>query len=124
MTETDLPQSNLMEWLRWLLRQRKLMKVTGRSMIPALQPGDLLFIRPLPAQGWVVENMIVVAIHPQQSSLKVIKRVSAILANGRYFLLSDNPAEGTDSRTWGALPRTSLVGVATSYAFRERRSKS
>lgn len=113
-----LPQSRLVDWLKWLLRRQQLMRVTGRSMVPLLQPGDLLFVQPLSLQVDVQERDIVVAMHPQQSGLKIIKRVTAILMEERYFLLSDNPAEGTDSRSFGALPRSSLVGLVTCYAIK------
>jgi len=87
-------------------------------MLPLLQPGDLLFVRPLLVGAVVQEDDIVVAWHPQQRGLKIIKRVNTILAEERYVLLSDNPQEGTDSRSFGALPRSSLVGIVSGYAIK------
>jgi len=116
--EQILPQSRLADWLAWLLRRQRLMRVTGRSMVPLLQPGDLLFVEPLSDQIAIEENDVVVAIHPQQRGLKIIKRVNSILMEERYFLLSDNQSEGTDSRVFGAVPRSSLIGLVTSYAIK------
>lgn len=87
-------------------------------MLPLLQPGDLLFVKPLALGAVVQEDDIVVAWHPQQRGLKIIKRIDAILAEEHYFLLSDNPQEGTDSRFFGALPRASLVGIVSGYAIK------
>ena len=114
---STVPQGSPLEWGRWLCRRRRLMRVTGRSMVPTLQPGDLLFVKPLRLSERVEENALVVAVHPQQTDLKIIKRVGAIFPDGRYFLTSDNPAEGTDSRSFGALPPSSIVGFVTGYAI-------
>jgi signal peptidase I len=44
----------------------------------------------------------------------LIKRIARVV-NGRYFLLGDNRGASCDSRVWGTVPRSSLVGrvVAT-----------
>ncbi|NJN83665.1 MAG: nickel-type superoxide dismutase maturation protease [Caldilineaceae bacterium] len=91
------------------------MRVTGASMLPTLRAGDEVFVDPrayrhrLPQPG-----EIVVAWHPYQSDLKLIKRVATITADGDCFLASDNPAEGSDSRAFGAVPSQRLIGKVTS----------
>jgi hypothetical protein len=62
-------------WL-WLLRRRRRFRVTGDSMLPLLQPGqevlvDLAAYRQQPPQA----GDIVVAYHPQQPQLPIVKRV-------------------------------------------------
>jgi signal peptidase I len=44
----------------------------------------------------------------------LIKRITRVV-NGRYFLRGDNPRASCDSRVWGTIPRSSLIGrvVAT-----------
>ncbi|MCB0189978.1 MAG: nickel-type superoxide dismutase maturation protease [Caldilineaceae bacterium] len=113
-----LRRSPTTDWLWWLLRRRRLMRVTGRSMIPTLQPGDLLFIELLSADRSLQEDDLVVALHPQREGLKIIKRIGAIFGDGRYFLVSDNPLEGTDSRSFGAVPHSNIVGYVTGYAIK------
>ena len=110
-------QSGIGDWLGWLLRRRRLIRVTGRSMLPLLQPGDLLFVDIHAYKHRSPQlDEIVVALHPQQSTLKIVKRVTAVMADGRYFLSSDNALEGSDSRMFGPLPVTSIVGRVTGRA--------
>ena len=114
-----IPQSGFAEWIRWLFRRRRLVRVTGRSMLPLLQPGDLLFVDVHAYQEECPQvGELVVAFHPQQPTLKIIKRISGILVDNRYVLSSDNPLEGTDSRTFGPLPLTSIVGKVTGRAIK------
>ncbi len=39
----------------------------------------------------------------------LIKRITRIV-HGRYFLRGDNPGASCDSRVWGTVPRSSLIG--------------
>ena len=101
------------------------MRVVNNSMKPTLQPGDLVLVDPhtyhcsLPQVG-----DIVVAFHPTQfqpekieQPLKIIKRVAANpienSAPGYYFLASDNPHEGSDSRMFGRIAANHIVGRVT-----------
>ncbi|WP_329490317.1 S26 family signal peptidase [Kitasatospora sp. NBC_01246] len=36
---------------------------------------------------------------------------TTVVPGGQVVLLGDNPAFSTDSRLWGAVPATSIVGV-------------
>ena len=111
------PKSGLKDWVWWLLRRRYLIEVINRSMLPHLQPGDRFFVDPNAyRQARPQEGDLVVAIDPRQTDVKIIKRIGAVLRNERYFLSSDNPTEGTDSRTFGVVPLTHIVGKVTSRA--------
>lgn len=83
-------------------------------MLPGLKDGDELFIdehaysQTLPAEG-----DIVVAWHPRQADLKIIKRVSMVLDNG-CWLVGDNPAASTDSSKYGIFPFKRIIGKVTS----------
>lgn len=117
----SIPRSGFGDWLGWLLRRRRLVRVTGRSMLPLLQPGDLLFVDPQAyRQHRPQVDELVVARHPHQSHLKIIKRVRAILPDERYFLSSENELEGSDSRQFGSLPLSSIVGRVTGIAIKQR----
>lgn len=109
-----LPHASAKEILWWLLRRRRRFRVTGESMLPALKPGDEVLVDPgayhhrPPRPGDVV-----VARHPYQTDLRLIKRVVTVLPNGDCDLRSDNPDAGTDSRTLGAIPAGKIMGRVT-----------
>ena len=58
---------------------------------------------------------IVLAQHPFVPDNKMLKRITAVTENGRYFLQGDNPnsLESTDSRSFGPLHSTHILGKVT-----------
>ena len=84
-------------------------------MLPLLKPGDEILINPgayrhaPPRPG-----DIVVAWHPQRPNLRLVKRVTGITPDGQIILQGDNPAESTDSRFFGPVASTKIVGQVTS----------
>jgi len=90
--------------------RRCVMQVEGYSMWPTLKPKDRVILRPLnqdaplPAIGGII-----VCKHPQQPSRRVIKRLNAVL-DDQLTVLGDCPDASTDSRQWGTIPRSSLIG--------------
>ncbi|HUH16456.1 MAG TPA: nickel-type superoxide dismutase maturation protease [Methylomirabilota bacterium] len=86
---------------RWV----DVVEVRGRSMAPALQPGDrLLVVRALrtPQIGDVV-----LARDPREPGRELIKRVADVVPQG-VVLHGDNPSASTDARIFGALPAHGL----------------
>ncbi|GAB2448834.1 S24/S26 family peptidase [Streptosporangium sandarakinum] len=84
-------------------------RVEGDSMLPALRPGDWLWVR----RGAAVrEGDLVVARLPSDPERLIVKRAAWREADGRWWLESDNQrATGRrDSWDFGALPPASLVG--------------
>lgn len=92
-----------------LLAARRLdaVEVSGRSMAPALLPGDRLLVeswtyaRRAPHRGEVV-----LAGHPRTPSRELIKRVAAV-RDGRVELRGD-ASGSTDSRRFGTLPLSAV----------------
>lgn len=80
-------------------------------MLPLLRDGDEVLVdarayrQRRPALG-----DIVIAHHPQRPGFPVIKRITALLDNDRYFLSGENYAESSDSRDFGAITRKQIVG--------------
>ena len=68
------------------------------------------------------ENEIVVARHPRQNELQIVKRVAAVIegptesGNPRALLIlaSDNAAAGSDSRTFGPVELDLVLGKVVS----------
>lgn len=87
-------------------------EVQGDSMRPSLLPGDrvLLLRRPL-ARGAVVTVR-----DPRQPQRVMVKRVHALLADGRVDVRGDAAEHSTDSRAFGPVPRR-LVGLTAVYRY-------
>jgi nickel-type superoxide dismutase maturation protease len=106
-----LPDSQGIDLILWLLRRRMRLRVTGFSMLPTLQPGEEVlvnchaYVNTLPQLGDIVLTQ-----HPQQTQVKIIKRIVAIAECGGCLLQGDNPAESTDSRQWGAIAPGKILG--------------
>ena len=79
-------------------------------MAPTLAAGEFVLVDP---NRTVAAGHVVVARHPNDGGLLVVKRVTGIEPDSRLILTSDNPAAGTDSRVWGPVEPTLIVGVVT-----------
>jgi nickel-type superoxide dismutase maturation protease len=90
-----------MHWPLWRVA------VAERSMEPALHPGDWLLAwrgvrRRRPPR--VRPGQIVIARHPGEPGMLVVKRAARQLPEG-WWLESDNPGAGAvDSRSFGPVP--------------------
>lgn len=72
--------------------------VDGRSMLPALRPGDCLLVRP---GAQIRPGDVVVARFDARPALLVVKR--AVRPDGElWWVESDNPEVTDDSRRYGA----------------------
>ncbi|KRE95781.1 peptidase S24 [Nocardioides sp. Soil774] len=82
----------------------------GRSMLPTLREGDLLLVR----HGAEVRPGALVVARFADGTLAVKRAVerrpTATGADG-WWLLSDNPGEGVDSRHRGPVPDERVLGV-------------
>jgi nickel-type superoxide dismutase maturation protease len=94
----------------WLLRRRRRFRVAGKSMLPLLEPGTEVLINPraychqLPQAG-----DLVVAYHPRQPGLRLIKWVVYVDLEG-CFLKGLNSAASNDSREFGLVACTEILG--------------
>jgi nickel-type superoxide dismutase maturation protease len=109
--ENELPLINLFEKILFFLGWREIFLVEGDSMFPTLKDGDFVLINPYaePKTG-----NIVLAQHPFKQSVKIVKRLKEITAEGRFFLVGDNLPESTDSRSFGAIARKDILGKVES----------
>lgn len=79
-------------------------RVVGRSMLPKIRPGSIVmalkFLRPK------VGDVVIL----RHDNKELIKRISELSGNGVY-VLGDNPKESSDSRQYGWLPISTVLGV-------------
>ncbi len=84
-------------------------------MFPLLKPGEEILVdtrayhHRLPQIG-----DLVVAKHPDRQDLKLVKRVAFVNENGDCFLVGENRAESSDSRSFGFVSSQQIVGRVTS----------
>lgn len=108
-----MPNLTLKEFVLWLLGRRSRFRITGNSMLPLLNPNDEVLINPNAYRHQSPQpGDIIVAIHPNQPELKIVKGIDAV-DNERCFLLGKNPAESTDSRSFGWVENILLQGQVT-----------
>ena len=108
-----LSNANPLELVRWLLGRRRRYRVTGDSMKPTLNAGDVVFVN---TRASIDENDIVCARHPEDQSLVIVKRVGFTDEEGHLFLLSDNShaPDAADSNRFGRVTPDRVEGVVTS----------
>ncbi len=117
MTESDrLPPPSTLRSSRlgdvglWLLRRRQRFRVTGDSMRPLLIPGEEVLINPTAYRQMVPQpGDLVVARHPHQPGLRLVKWVAAVKPQG-CFLQGVNLGASTDSRSFGWVPVDCILG--------------
>ena len=114
LAQHPLPDITWREFLLWIFRFRRRVRVTGPSMRPLLEPGDEVLVDiQAYRQGKPKVGDVVVATHPNDPRVEIIKRISEVFEHNRYFLKGDNPAFSTDSRSFGAIDSTNLLGRVT-----------
>ena len=108
-----------------LWRSFRRVEVTGPSMSPALLPGDRLVVMapPYGTASWPQPGDVVAVRDPRQADRILIKRVAAVHRRaGTLEVVGDDRQASTDSRVFGPVPRTAIVGRAVyRYAPNGRR---
>jgi nickel-type superoxide dismutase maturation protease len=81
--------------------------VAGRSMLPALAPGDFLLVWRWPRPRPRVGALVVVDLPDRPLG---VKRLVRWTADGAAWVEGDNPLESTDSRVFGPVAAQALRG--------------
>lgn len=82
-----------------------LRRVQGPSMLPTYREGAVVVVSNLmrPRVGSVVVANL--------ASEEVIKRVRSVTEAGKFYLVGDNHAQSIDSREYGPVKRSDIIGV-------------
>ncbi|MGO8873278.1 MAG: S26 family signal peptidase [Acidimicrobiales bacterium] len=97
------------------LRSFRRVEVAGASMAPALLAGDRLVVVGVPwgSPPWPAPGDVVALRDPRDRGRILVKRVVAVdRSAGTIEVLGDAVHASTDSRTFGPVPRSSIVGRA------------
>ncbi len=91
-----------------LAKRYQRFEVVGDSMEPTLSAGDRLLIRrgAVPAEG-----SLIVFPDPRDQDRLLVKRAQRVSA-GEVVAVGDNPIASTDSRHFGLVAVSDLIGVA------------
>ncbi|HEV2377401.1 MAG TPA: S26 family signal peptidase [Streptosporangiaceae bacterium] len=87
--------------------------VVDRSMEPTLRPGDWLLVRRTVRPGRTVRvrpGRLVVARHPGQPDMLVVKRVAGRVPGGWWLEAENLSAGAADSATFGPVPPELVEG--------------
>ena len=108
----------------------KAVELRGDSMSPNFNDGDWLLFRLLPAKtksgklvGKLVGKVVLIQRQSQVGTdfLQVKRVIKADESNEtKFWVEGDNKSASTDSRSWGALDSTEVIGK---LLFRYRRAK-
>lgn len=94
----------------WLLRRYRRYRIVGLSMQPNLMPGDDVLVETIAKKNQLIcVGDIVYLKHPYDLKKLICKRVTRISSQG-YFLHGDCPEYSTDSRDFGWVSTSCLVG--------------
>lgn len=113
-----LPAASIFAYLKLLLPRWQRRRVNGRSMHPTLPDGTTVLVDTAVYHHTQPQiGDIVLAQHPFQPNNKMIKRITAVTEDGRYFLQGDNPdtTETSDSRSFGAVRPDQILAKITHH---------
>ncbi|HAC65520.1 MAG TPA: nickel-type superoxide dismutase maturation protease [Cyanothece sp. UBA12306] len=84
-------------------------------MLPLLKAGEEVLVDTKAYRHCLPQiGDLVVAKHPHQQDLRIIKRVAFVEENGDCFLVGENRAESSDSRSFGLVSFQQIIGKVTS----------
>lgn len=112
----EIPVAGIYENLLLFLGLRTIYRIEGESMVPVLKSGENVLVD---EKADVSIGDVVIARHPFKESVEMAKRITAIDANGKFFLVGDNSDESTDSRTFGPVSLEYIKGKVTSRLAKE-----
>jgi nickel-type superoxide dismutase maturation protease len=87
-------------------------KISGNSMSPTFSDGEEILVNRLSYILKKPKVRDIVAVKDPRDKKILIKRISRI-EHGKYFVVGDNKEHSTDSRKFGMIEKTDIVGKVT-----------
>ncbi len=85
-------------------------KVTDQSMTPLFNPGDFVIVNCWAYVCFAPKTgEVVVLKDPEKPGIFLLKRIGKVLKKG-IFVVGDNASKSRDSRQFGLVKKSSLVG--------------
>jgi len=113
-----LPAATIFAYLKLLWPRWQRRRVNGRSMHPTLPDGTTILLDTAVYHHTTPQiGDIVLAQHPFQPNNQMIKRITAVTEDDRYFLQGDNPEplDTSDSRGFGTVRPDQILGKVTHH---------
>ena len=84
-------------------------KISGSSMLPTLKTGDMVLVNRVAYWFSPPQKNDIVAVRDPRDGKTLIKRIIKIEGKS-YFVLGDNKNSSTDSRVFGMIRRSDILG--------------
>lgn len=111
----DLPEATFYQIALVFLGDLHKYVCDEKSMNPTIADGEVVLVDKN-ATDYKVGD-IVLAQHPLQLDLQIVKRIQSINDKGHYFLIGDNPEDSEDSRHYGAVTLEYIKGKVIARTF-------
>ncbi len=93
------------------MRRYERYAVEGSSMAPTLRANDWIVVdRHAYSRAMARPGHVVLALDPRDPSREIVKRVVRVTLHNEAWLEGDDPTASTDSREYGPVPRTLILG--------------
>ena len=107
---TSIPKLSLWKLLQWLFGRLRRYRIEGDSMMPTLNSGDEVLVKPHRYVHSYQEGDCVCFYRPDNPELMCVKRIQQVFDQSSFEVVGDNKACSTDSRHFGHLPLRCLIG--------------
>lgn len=89
--------------------------IEGDSMWPTFRHGDILSFRSVKEDETYICGIVVLASHPFQESVLIVKRIQSLFSSDQVFLEGDqpDPTASEDSHNFGPVDVRCIQGIWT-----------
>ena len=107
---TSVPKLSLWKLLQWLFGRLRRYRIEGDSMMPTLNSGDEVLVKPHRYVHSYQEGDCVCFYRPDKPGLMCVKRIQQVFDQSSFEVMGDNKVRSTDSRHFGRVPVNYMLG--------------